>query len=296
MGCSILALLNISVHLCGSAYAYEGGGGNFSRDLPPVPGRPQGSLINQQKRAIANAIEWIRLQGHPKPLIFVCTSPGKTNASNENGAIKKFTANLRNGYNCRHYVWVRELTKMGFPHFHFVAALPRRVDFVTVSRYWSGLFDRDDVNSVRFGTNPEKGRREYYVKNQSMAWYLSKYLGKGLGKQTSHLVEAGFPASSYKKTVRSFQISQEVRMMSLPIVYTANYSFHQPDEMVLSASGHMVQKPALCVGRSYQDDSGQYFNPHAYEWKQHPLHKVFFGIKKTIKHQLELDAKHQRTF
>jgi hypothetical protein len=260
--------------------------------------RPQGSLINQQKRKIANAVEWIRRYGKFKPLIFVATAPGYTHAATTTAAISTFCHNLRNGYHCEHYVWVRELTKKGFPHFHFVASLPFISDLPKFSLYWSSLLGSDSVNSIRLGTSPSGGHREFYVKSQSMAWYLSKYLGKGLSKENSYLCDAGFPATRYRKTYRQFDISQQVRLMSQPMTYDVNYNFEETTEMVCSMCGLVHcrcvgnypkhKKPSKVIGKTFQDSMGNYFDPHSYEWTQHPEHKVWFGTKKTIKKQLEL--------
>lgn len=275
------------MHLSGSVVAYEPNNNKKREIVKSTSG--QGSLINYQKRQIADAVEWIRLNAVHKPLIFVATSPGYLSAANEKSIISKLTHNLRNGYNVKDYVWVRELTKMGYPHFHFVADAPFIYDLPNFSRTWSSYFDRNDSNSIRLGTDPKKGPRKFYVENSSMAWYLSKYIGKGFGKVSDYLMEAGFTQYNYKKTVRQFAISKRAGMMSQPTTYEQSLHFTQPDDMVMLASGKYVQKPAICVGRSFSDaTTGTYFNHRDYIWKQHPLHKVFFGLRKDISDQLNI--------
>ncbi len=196
-------------HISGVAIVYED---NLSKSKEPkhnffaptqqVTGRVQGSLYSQQKRKIADACEYMRLNAVHKPLIFTATSPGFTDLANERKLISKLTHNLRNGgYNCENYVWVREFTKAGYPHFHFVADLPD-IDPIGLSRYWSSLFNSTASNSIRLGTasrcnrcrtplhkgqpcyRPKckgKGIVKYYLDNKQMAWYMSKYIGKSIG-------------------------------------------------------------------------------------------------------------------
>ena len=79
----------IKKHLSGCAIAYEPRA--FKKHEIPLPGRPQGSLEGQQKRAICDAVEWMRLYGCNKPLFFVVTSPGKGTAHLHDEKIKTFT-------------------------------------------------------------------------------------------------------------------------------------------------------------------------------------------------------------
>lgn len=171
-------------------------------------GRPQGSLYSQQKRKIADACEYMRLNAVHKPLIFVATSPGYTDQASEGKLIQKFTHNLRNGYDCKNYVWVREFTQAGFPHFHFVADMPN-VSPIALSLYWSGLFGSDAVNSIRLGTNYKNGKRTYYLTSKQQAWYLTKYLGKAIGNCEQGAVKG-------KRSFRTFAVSQSLSKLSAP--------------------------------------------------------------------------------
>jgi hypothetical protein len=210
----------IKSHLCGIAVAFD----RFDKNEGYKPekkhnpyfeqfennGRPQGSLYSQQKRKIADACEYMRGNATHKPIIFVATSPGYTNLANEKQLIKKLTHNLRNGYDCKNYVWVREATKMGFPHFHFVADMPD-FDCLALSEYWSRLFSSQARNSIRLGTYPKNGKRQYYLKGKRMCWYLTKYLGKSIGtKEKSEM---------FKREFRTFAVSRELAKQSLPTEY-----------------------------------------------------------------------------
>lgn len=231
--------MRIKVHLSGMAVAYENGAHPKKAERPPLPGRAQGSLVNQQKHAIADAIEWIRQNSKFKPRIFVATSPGFIEHAKEGRYIQKLAHNLRNGYGMANYVWVRELTRNGYPHFHFVADVDE-FDPVHLSRYWSGLFCADSRNSIRCGTAPfcpkckaklrrrgdtcqECNRRavvNYWVNSPRMCYYMTKYLGKSVGT-----FEKG-----ERKQFRTFGISQEARKASEPLIYQGkvfeNYNGH----------------------------------------------------------------------
>jgi hypothetical protein len=203
--------ITIKSHLCGVAVAYEPMTHKRNEENTR-PGRPQGSHYAQQKRQIADACEWIRIHSKFKPRIFVATSPGFTDHANEKNFISRFTHNLRNGHGCENYVWVREFTQAGYPHFHFVADIPE-FNPVDLSLYWSGLFNSDAKNSIRLGTAPTKtGKRTYWLKGSRMCWYMTKYLGKAIGNE-----EAG--AIKGKRSFRTFGISQEAGRESAPLLF-----------------------------------------------------------------------------
>lgn len=208
-------------HLCGVAVTFDRfdaddirepeaygcqAGNPYSESLKN--GRPQGSLYSQQKRKIADACEYMRLNAVHKPLIFVATSPGYTDQASEGKLIQKFTHNLRNGYDCKNYVWVREFTQAGYPHFHFVADMPN-VSPIALSLYWSGLFGSTANNSIRLGTNYRNGKRTFYLTSKQQAWYLTKYLGKAIGNCENGAVKG-------KRSFRTFAVSQSLANLSAP--------------------------------------------------------------------------------
>lgn len=269
----------VKIHLSGVAIAYEPGNSLHTLDtklVGPV-GRYQGSLYGQQKRAISDAVEWIRLNGANKPIFFVLTSPGYANAQAHSKKISQFTHTLRNGYGCKHYVWVRELTISKLPHYHFVADLPFIRDPVALSRYWSSLFNSDSCNSLRLGSKPINGVRKFYVDDQRASRYISKYIGKGLDSYQNALLEAGYPQAIYKKMYRSFAISQQARLMSQPVQYEANYRFAEREAWNHSEQRIIVRE---FVERTFQDDSGQFVDPNAWRWKRIEPHNVFIGFPK----------------
>lgn len=188
-----------AVHLGGTAIVYNSGkpGGRKLYSGPLPPSRIQGSLYSQQKRAIVDACEYLRLNARKTPgraaIILTLTSPGFVSAADEPRFLKRFFDNLKKNYDLGDYVWVREYTKAGYPHFHCVAdwhshrwyfglhpgTLRRRIAHLSI--YWSGLFGRHSDNSVWVGSRPDKqGKRLYELRDRRHAWYLTKYLGKDI--------------------------------------------------------------------------------------------------------------------
>lgn len=228
-------------HLCGIAVAFD----RYERNENPEQdeinklrrslkngednNRPQGSLYSWQKRKIADACEYMRIKPVHKPIIFVATSPGFTDLASERSLIKSFTHNLRNGYGCKNYVWVREFTGAGFPHFHFVADMPD-MDVVTLSLYWSSLFNSDAKNSIRLGSKPDKhGRRSYYLTGKRHAWYLTTYLSKSIGQSERGALEG-------KRSFRTFAVSRELAKLSQPTEFKAKM-VRVGERQILTANG-----------------------------------------------------------
>ena len=192
--------------------------------------RPQGSLYSWQKRKIADACEYMRIKPIHKPIIFVATSPGFTDLASERSLIKSFTHNLRNGYGCENYVWVREFTGAGFPHFHFIADMPN-FDAVKLSLYWSALFDTEARNSIRLGSKPDKhGRRVFYLQNKRHAWYLTKYISKAIGKEEHGALEG-------KRSFRTFAVSRELAASSTPIEFKSEMVRIPGERQAFTVSG-----------------------------------------------------------
>jgi len=231
-------------------------------------GRVQGSLYGYQKKRIANAVAWMTLNSRPdcKPLIFVATSPGFVDRADEPGFISKLTKNLKNGYSCEHYVWVREYTQAGYPHFHFVANIPmpkRKVhvinqtaipfDPVKLSGYWSGLFGVDAKNSIRVGSKPNKfGRRKMYIENIRGAWYMSKYIGKSRSDEEKNA----------RALIRSFKISHSIPGDQIePVRYYQKNLFEQKTVSVYEAPRKVEKRVQLVTGEmvvSSQIEGGRF--------------------------------------
>jgi hypothetical protein len=101
---------------------------------------------------------------------------------------------MKKNYGLGEYVWTREYTKAGVPHFHCVADwwhpsymyacnVDTRINFVTtVSLVWSAYFQSDSVNSIWLG-GYWYGKRIYYLRTQAQSRYLIKYLGKTFGSK-----------------------------------------------------------------------------------------------------------------
>lgn len=241
--------MKVKLHITGYAVAYEPITLRKTDTPAEKTGRPQGSLYSQQKHAIADAVEWIRTNCTYKPRIFVATTPGFLDHAKEGSYIAKLCHNLRNGYDMRNYVWVREFTGNGFPHFHFVADVDK-FDPVKLSLYWSRLFGSEAKNSIRVGTRPDKnGKRHYWIKGPRMAYYMTKYIGKGLGD-----------LEKKEKRLRTFAISQQARRESQPLIYEAEI--------------HRMYNNTLARTFTLSEDNYHFgtnvphtFNPYSYRWK-----------------------------
>ena len=186
------------LHLSGEAVVYEEKGQNVKRglkwsgDIPP-PSRLQGSLYSQQRKAICDASEYIRqsTKGNPNrcALILTLTSPGYTSQADEPLFISRFFENMKKNYGLSNYLWVREYTKAGYPHFHCVTDWYRAKYFfdsdagsnrnrvAVLSLYWSSLFGSTSHNSIWLG-GYWQGKRIYELRTQAQCRYLTKYMGK----------------------------------------------------------------------------------------------------------------------
>jgi len=261
----------IKQHLCGLAIAYEPR--RLSLTKKESTNRPQGSRYGQQKRKVADAVEYMRKFGEHKPLIFVATSPGFTTLANEQPLISKLTHNLRNGYGIKNFVWVREATKKGFPHFHFVVDA-RHIDVKKISLYWSSLFGSDAINSVRLGTKPDaKGKRLFYVVNSKMSWYLCKYLGKGLEDKSND------PLKLKLKNPRAFHVSRDLANNSKPKIFG--------EEITLLFNGLHQREFTLsneqCEAYYERSEQPPKLNPYSYEWKWTGHGQTYIGRSKRWK-------------
>jgi len=158
------------------------------------------SRSGRQKRQIANAVEWMRLNSKFKLLVFTLTIPVVSDYKTTNKNISKYFENFSRTYDCSNYVWVREYQKNLRPHYHAIADVPF-FNVQRVNKYWSGLWNSDAYNSLRL--NPLQNR---FVKSDSrrLCWYLTKYLSKSLGEEEKGL------------RMRKFAISKQANIESKP--------------------------------------------------------------------------------
>lgn len=270
-------------HLCGIAVAYEDYGkrefdlnDRHHNTFSDNQGRPQGSLYSQQKRKIADACEFMRLNAMHKPIIFVATSPGFLDHANEKQLISKLTHNLRNGYKCNNYVWVREFTQRGYPHFHFVADMPR-FNAVDLSMYWSNLFGESASNSIRLGTAPNKnGKRNYYLTTKQMSWYLTKYLGKAIGNEEKGAIKG-------KRSFRTFAVSQELSKASEPVIYQSKMVRRATDRKAFTMRGY---EPVFEDDRLWISDKNELTDAqvnNGWTWRHTGFNETYKGYPKQWK-------------
>lgn len=282
----------VKKHLCGIFIAYPEACGKQSGKLihGQSVGRDQGSHYNQQKRQIADGVARLQqLQTDDcKTLIMVATSPGYLENANEPKFISKLVTYLRNGFGMERYLWVREYTRKGFPHFHFAANIPLGkksvtlankgtpitvpFDPVAVSKIWSGYFDQNNLTSIRLGSKPNKyGRRMFYLgRNTRKAWYLAKYIGKSRGKDESVA----------KGRLRAFSMDDKTSAEIEPQIFQSKYV---TECKVVSTWNAQTKKMEYIVydiptgERIFEDENGNLFSPHGIDWRS-VGHDVFVGF------------------
>lgn len=277
--------------------------------MPKIEGRPNGSLYNRQKRKIADATEWLRLHQRKgqRAMIFCLTSPGFTNVANAPRFISRFVDNMKQTYNMKDYVWVREFTKVGYPHFHFIAHWNDPQWFFNcsecgctmkdkecsscycklsrinqISLYWSRLFGSDSINSIRLGSyHPQTNKRTYYVTHPKQCHYLTKYIGKNIGEDFYQIdAESNCIIQPIFKTrARAFGMSEDVAMFSEPQLFNSQ-AFETSQRTVMTATGKEVTIPIMET--TYISESGQVDREmlKAYHWKWTGHGQTFIGFKR----------------
>lgn len=266
--------------------------------------RPQGSLYGYQRRQVADATMWLKDNAR-HALIFCLTSPGYTSVANTTNVLSKFLTNCRNRYGLGHYVWVREMTTAGYPHFHFIADWHSvkywfkrensngKTQIEKLSEYWAKLCRENDdsgnitatgSNSIRLGSyDPRTKKRSFYVRSERQCWYLAKYIGKTIGEEsTDYLAEAGFPQVRYKKTVRTFGISKELAKLSQPTTFESSYEYKYERRRILCADGYRDVDCPVRIDRVWTCDSDGVLideNLREYRWKNVGHGDTWIGFK-----------------
>jgi len=284
----------VKKHYSGLCISYSGTGGG-AKSINPSPTAKNNSRLNRQKRSIHDAVEWMRKNATYKPLIFCLTVPVQSDFTLQNTNVSAFCENLRSSYSAKNYVWVREFTYSGRPHYHFVADTPF-LDAVNISRYWSGLFGETNVNSIRLGTNPSKGVK-YFVDSPMMSRYLTKYMGKGIGKDVSneriirtfgHSVECWRKSQPITYKVEYNETTKVIRLGDLGGTYNGvKYLPHSDLEMIDNIS----RKFTLCENSEKElievygnvPDHLREFDDSRFSWIcPNPLHRVYYGLPKKM--------------
>lgn len=181
---------------------------------------------------------------------------------------------MKLNYDLGDYVWVREYTKKGFPHFHFIALWhpaswffacsecgePMKEGectgcYCTLSRinqlsvYWSSLFGSDSKNSIRLGSfHPVTKRRTLYVSSVRQCRYLTKYIGKGLG--------VGLPLNTWRNNLSFARLllGQKPEGTWCDAIYLADMVKYKRDPRSFGMSEYlaMYSEPELFETQTYQ--------------------------------------------
>jgi hypothetical protein len=186
------------------------------------------------------------------------------------------------------YVWVREATKKGYPHFHFVADWPQpsNEEKVQLSLLWSSYFGVEAKNAIRFGTDPKRPPRKFYIDSPQMAFYMSKYIGKTKkaadGTLTFKIRCMSPLEQKQERRPKVFFVSRKLSAKIQPAVYESQNVMLYSGKHVRQFTREIINPEGVPV-LEYADD-------RAWSWKQCGIHSVWTGLKKRRK-----QAKKQKT-
>jgi len=111
-------------------------------------------------------------------LFLTLTYPGNKFSHNDpekssNEALKKFLNNLRTNYRLKGYAWVKELTKIGTPHYHILLDVPY-IDIRKLNKIWAN--NAEIISDCCVRHDPDKG---LIVESAIAAgFYVAKYISK----------------------------------------------------------------------------------------------------------------------
>lgn len=137
---------------------------------------------------------------------------------NPNAVFSAFLDKLKKaGY--RNYVWTRELTKIGTPHYHFTVVGPRRpINAKTgwcINKCWADSRGYYSGNAVRSSINPVSGKSQMVVNSLIHArQYVAKYIAK-----SNDTTEDPFPG-------RVYSVSHDLNFDALPVKDAVGLAIH----------------------------------------------------------------------
>jgi len=181
---------------------------------------------------IENSMAYMQDNSTNKPLLFVLTCPNglayraRDRARGSDGLVSKFFRNCTTNFDLNYYVWVREFTKAGLPHWHVCADMPFR-DIQKLTAYWSGLWGSTSKVSIRMHA------KEKRFLSGHLGWlYFSKYLTKEINAIGGDIKSAG----------RFYAISQKLKEASAPQTFITSQTRHlDPYYSLHTMTDHQVQ-------------------------------------------------------
>lgn len=285
--------MKVALNRCGIAITYDIPTKDQDKKIQFNEPREQGSLIGYQKRQIANAIEvmradWKKIHGC-RPLVFVLTTPGYLDIGERPNFLKKWIDTMRKNHGLTHYVWVKERTKKGFLHWHFVATV-KRFDFVKASQLWSSYFGSNSKCSLRAGMYRGKKRVGLYIRSPRHAWYLSKYFGKGLGKDDLQIHGLHVLARTRSRT---FGISEDLAKLSAPIILESDWKSDIIQKQIFTTKGWQLMDWPVNKRRVWADSDGVLIEDKElkkYDWRYTGFGNTYIGTtfkksKKSVENQ-----------
>jgi len=203
---------------------YDGPGSRLEN--PKDKKSPEEKLLykkRRSKRMIENSMAYMQDHSMHKPLLFVLTCP---NGNESSGLVSKFFRNCTTNFDLNYYVWVREYTLKGLPHWHVCADMPFR-DIQKLSKYWSRLWGSNSKVSIRMHSKEKR-----FLAGQLGWLYFTKYITKEIDNIGGDIKSAG----------RFYAISQKLKDASKPQTFITTETKHlDPYYSLHTMDDHAVQ-------------------------------------------------------
>ena len=149
--------------------------------------------------------------------------------STENRDITRFCDKLTRKYPKQFtYVWVREYTKAGFPHYHITATMPR-IPIAELNSLWCKCRNFDSANGLSSAKFFNKSTGKYYNKmiiNDSLqvVKYISKYITKS-NKSLTEDQKNYLKINGLKSNGRVWSASNFLKKYAKPVFLPSHHSF-----------------------------------------------------------------------
>lgn len=158
------------------------------------------SIKKSTRRNLVSSAFFLFLKKQHNIVFLTLTFPYKVKKGEKiNPALNRFLTNLRKNYGLKNYIWTREDTKKGNPHFHILADIPF-VPITKINNAWSKAINNYSPNCVRL---PDKSK-SIVSDIERTCKYVSKYITKD---------------QKYKFPERCYSISSEIKVKPIRLSY-----------------------------------------------------------------------------
>jgi len=166
--------LKYRLYETGQITCTRSGAGNRKAKGGRVIGKKQKKFNVEKKIVRSTIIRQFNIRTNTIKFITL-TFPDDVTNKYANGCFSKFVENLKKNYNLNSYVAVKELTKIGRPHFHCFLDMPY-INYTLLNRAWCHTF----YDNLGFSPNALQTRKgKSIIKTIRRACnYASKYVSK----------------------------------------------------------------------------------------------------------------------